>query len=351
VSVNPFVVGHAFPVELARGQTDAAGRVDLRGRPSIEALAGFHDGLADLIVVASHDGLVSMPQQRTVSFDEVDADRPVWRHAAGEQASEVVTLVVDALTPGASMKVEPPTCVGGTTPIRWNRYALGDTQVGVGSTLLAPNTPLWQSEITYENTRSTELATGFSWTVGAGPLSFENNGSVRRDSSAGVAATGHYTGSGSATNRKQTITIQHFLDEYRCWTNPNSTPPANPGNWPVVGVATVPGTWVRDYFGSNLDNQGVPFCSSARTSTYGPGVFERTNGSSYTISGGVGVSVSFNGKSGLFAGDADVTTSRTAGARVTQRWINTATSVKHLCGVNTANIAGTGNVGPIVAKP
>ncbi len=78
-----------------------------------------------------------------------------------------------------------------------------------------------------------------------GPLSFSAAGTVVQTSWASVTATGNYTGKDTATNRTQMITTAHYADEYRSWTSP-STPPANPAYWPVVGVMTVPGAWLRD---------------------------------------------------------------------------------------------------------
>lgn len=111
----------------------------------------------------------------------------------------------------------------------------------------------------------------------------------------------------------------------------------------------MPGTWQHSYYGQNLDNLGTPACPTKHDSEWGPGTFERATGSSYIQKGSFGATVSADGKSGTFQGNAVATMSKSSGRTVTHQFVNSGTGNKKLCGLNTKSIAGSGLIGPIVA--
>lgn len=313
-------------------------------------LAGRADrgGLVQVIVIPEQaDGTPAIP--RYLSLDLPGSSSSAASPLSRLRPNARVDLEADdgPSAAGRVVAAAAPRCYSQTVP--YGSTSLPDTNAIVGFHQIDSNAAFWQSSITYSNTRSTSLQTGYSVTAGTGPLSFSVNGSVVNDSTIGSVGTNTVSGSnGTVTNRKQVITIGQRLDHFRCWQS-NTTPPANPGYWPEISVTVVPGVWKRDYFVANQDGTPTATCSGGQ-STYGPGPFSRVVGQSYTASTSFQVGVSANGRFGTFSGGATVTMSNTSNKQVTQSMNNTATNNKHLCGSKSPNLASATNVGIIVGK-
>lgn len=307
-------------------------------------------GLLDVVVIAQRDTQAALPQYSTVEVGS-SPDGIVLKRPGTDLPGEPI----DAVVPGASgdsgralVASSGAQCYTALT--FWEATPLPDTTAVIGQHLIAQFAGGWTSSITYQNTKSTAWEVGSAVSAGVPSLVFNASGSISRDSSVSVSATNTFPGStATATNRKQTITIGQNLHHFRCWQSP-STPPAYVGFWPEYSVSAVADQWERDFYGQNLDAVAGPSCKASHDSSYSPGSFSRSVGSSYTQAASFGAQVSSNGKYGNYSGSATVKISKTSGKNVTQTFNNSSTGLKHLCGMNTANIASVSNVGQIVAK-